>query len=64
MENNAETFLNLRELLAIFSRLKSLESSLTGAEREVLLKIEKILYGRLSIQEIELAMADTAGGVP
>jgi hypothetical protein len=64
MENSAETFLSLQELLVVFSRFKDLEPSLTGAERAVLLKIEKILYGCLSIQEIELALAGTAGGAP
>ncbi|MDR2070930.1 MAG: hypothetical protein LBP81_05905 [Treponema sp.] len=44
------------ELLALFPRLKSLESVLGKKERAVLIKMEKVLYKCLSISEIETCL--------
>jgi hypothetical protein len=41
------------ELLALFPRLKHDEAVMGKKERAVLVKIEKILYGRFSISELE-----------
>ncbi|MDR2398305.1 MAG: hypothetical protein LBD74_06040 [Spirochaetaceae bacterium] len=46
-------FLTFKELKVLFPRLKGTENTLSPAEREVLLRIERTLYGRLSIQEVE-----------
>ena len=48
-----ENFLSLEELLLLFPIIKKNESYLSSQERQVLVKIEKILYEKLSIAEIE-----------
>jgi hypothetical protein len=45
--------LTLDECKALFPRLKGLENTLLAPEREILLKMEKVLYEHLSIQEVE-----------
>ena len=46
-------FLGLEDCKWLFRRLKKEESWLNGNERRVFLCLEKILYSRLSIKEIE-----------
>ncbi|MDR2553444.1 MAG: hypothetical protein LBD31_09820 [Treponema sp.] len=53
MDAREGAFFSFEELLAVFPRLKEREDELSAAERRVLYKMEKILYGQLSIQEIE-----------
>ena len=55
MDSNEELALNLtlEECKSLFSRLKREEASLSFGESHVLQKIEKMLYSRLSIGEIE-----------
>ena len=48
-----ELFLSLEELLLLFPVIKKNESHLSNQERRVLVKIEKILYEKMSIAEIE-----------
>lgn len=50
-------FLTLDDCVILFPRLKENEASLSNEERLILLKIEKILYGSLSIEEIETLLA-------
>jgi hypothetical protein len=45
--------LTLEECKTLFPRLKGLENTLLAPEREILLKMEKVLYEHLSIQEVE-----------
>jgi len=45
--------LSLEDCAALFPRLKENEGSLSKDERMVLLKLEKVLYGNLSISGIE-----------
>jgi hypothetical protein len=47
-------FLTVEELCSVFSRLKKNEAELDAQERAVLLKIERVLYENLSIQELEI----------
>jgi hypothetical protein len=49
----AGAFFTTDELLAVFPRLKRQEASLKAKERMVLLKMEKILYEHVSVQELE-----------
>ena len=60
MDSNGEAgfFFNLDDCKIIFPRLKREEPSLSKGERAILLKIEKVLYGRLSIREIEELSGD------
>ena len=45
--------LNLNEILTIFPRLKALEDKLSEPERDILSKMEGLLYDYLSIDELE-----------
>jgi len=45
--------LNLTEILTIFPRLKALEDKLSEPERDILSKMEGLLYDYLSIDELE-----------
>ncbi len=45
--------LNLTEILTIFPRLKALEDKLSEPERDILSKMEGLLYEFLSIDELE-----------
>jgi len=45
--------LNLTEILTIFPRLKALEDTLSEPERDILSKMEGLLYDYLSIDELE-----------
>ena len=49
----AGVFLSLNDCAILFPRLKKNEPSLSVDERMLMLKIEKVLYGNLSISEIE-----------
>ena len=53
--------LSLDECTVLFPRLKGNESSLTKDERIILLKMEKLLYENLSIQEIDELLGQTEG---
>ena len=46
-------FLTLNECKTLFPGLKRNESFLSNDERMIMLKIEKVLYQNLSIQDIE-----------
>lgn len=46
-------FFSVEEMLALFPRLKHLEGSLFQDEQAVLLRMEKILYKYLSVEEME-----------
>ncbi|MDR2393496.1 MAG: hypothetical protein LBD93_05005 [Treponema sp.] len=52
-KHDGGVFFTFNELKALFPQLKKGENTLLPAEREVLLKIERILYEQLSIQEME-----------
>ena len=53
IDNEAGYFLTLSDCMVLFPRLKGNESCLTRQERNILLKIEKVLYGCLSVSEME-----------
>ena len=55
MENGEEAgvFLTLNDCTVLFPRLKGMESFLSAEERRILHRIEKVLYGNLSIREME-----------
>jgi len=54
MENEeAGIFLTLKDCTILFPRLKDNESSLTKEERMIFLRMEKVIYGNLSIREME-----------
>ncbi|MDR2184789.1 MAG: hypothetical protein LBO80_03845 [Treponema sp.] len=53
MDRQEGIFLPLKDCIALFPRLKRDEAILTVSERGALLKIEKVLYNYLSIQEVE-----------
>jgi len=46
-------FLTLKDCIAFYPRLKSEESLLSFEERKVLLAMEKILYEKFSVSEME-----------
>jgi hypothetical protein len=46
-------FLDMEDCKALFRVFKKDEADLSLAERDILLRIEKLLYAHLSIQEIE-----------
>ena len=46
-------FFSVDEMLAVFPRLKRLEGSLSWDEPAVLIRMEKILYECLSVEEME-----------
>ncbi|MDR3115073.1 MAG: hypothetical protein LBU25_06080 [Treponema sp.] len=52
-------FFTFNELKVIFSLLKKGENTLLPVERDILLKIERILYEQLSIQDVE-GLLDTS----
>jgi hypothetical protein len=54
-DDNRETglFLDFDDCKALFRGLKKKEAGLSGPERDILRRIERILYARLSIQELE-----------
>ena len=47
-------FLNLDECKCLFNKLKKDENGLTDCESYILQRLEKMLYSRLSIKEIEV----------
>ncbi|MDR1929424.1 MAG: hypothetical protein LBQ44_02230 [Treponema sp.] len=47
-------FLSVKELRPVYLRLKQNEAALNAPERDILLKIERVLYEHLSIQELEI----------
>ena len=55
MYNNEEegVFLTLNDCTVLYPGLKENEPSLSDKERNILFKIEKVLYGSLSVREIE-----------
>ena len=55
MESNDEAgiFLTLNDCSILFPRLKDLEFTLSKEERMIFLRLEKALYGNLSIREME-----------
>ena len=55
MDNNGEegVFLTLNDCKILFPRLKKSESSLSKDERVIILKMEKVLYRNLSVEEME-----------
>lgn len=55
MEQDAELglFLSVDELALIASRYKKMEEQLDHKERELLLRMEAVLYKHLSIDEME-----------
>ena len=52
-QEEAGLFLGLEDCKWLFRRLKKEESYLNNLERQTLHSLEKILYSRLSIKEIE-----------
>ena len=63
MEINEEAgiFLTLNDCTVLFPRLKDNESSLTKEERLIFLRMEKVIYGNLSIREMEELLEKRAG---
>ena len=63
MEINEEAgiFLTLNDCTVLFPRLKDIESSLTKEERLIFLRMEKVIYGNLSIREMEELLEKRAG---
>ena len=55
MDNKGEAgvSLTLTDCTVLYPRLKENESSLSNEERNILFRIEKVLYGSLSIREME-----------
>ena len=55
MELNEEAgiFLTLNDCTILFPRLKDNESTLSKEERMIFLRMEKVIYGNLSIREME-----------
>jgi hypothetical protein len=51
--DDTRIFLDLEECKVLFRSLKINEKNLSGSERGLLRKVERFLYTRLSIQEIE-----------
>ena len=52
-ESEPGFFLSLSDCAVLFPKLKTNESLLSREERNVLLRIEKVLYGNLSVEEME-----------
>ncbi|MDR2103671.1 MAG: hypothetical protein LBP42_06180 [Treponema sp.] len=50
---NNGILLSLDECKTLFPLLKGMENTLPATEREILLKIEKVLYAHLSIRDVE-----------
>jgi hypothetical protein len=49
----AGVFIGLRELMTVFPRIKREEYAMNPAERQVLMKLEQVLYENLSVEEVE-----------
>jgi hypothetical protein len=58
-KHDGGVFFTIKELKALFPRLKKGENILLPAERDILLKIERTLYEQLSVQEME-GLLDTS----
>ncbi|MDR2483397.1 MAG: hypothetical protein LBD08_07185 [Treponema sp.] len=56
-----ERFLTLDDLHALFPRLKRMEVMLAPWERQVLLKIERVLYEYHSVEELEALLQGPGG---
>jgi len=54
-------FLTMEELSAIFPRLKKNEASMDSRERQVLNRIERVLYEHLSIEDLENRLRGSFG---
>jgi len=54
-------FLTLEDMAVIFSPLKKNEAQLNLRERQVLNRIERLLYKNLSIEEIENRLRGSVG---
>ena len=52
----AGLFLTLNDCTILYPRFKENESFLSEEERKLLFRIEKVLYGNLSIREIEVLL--------
>ena len=52
-EAEAGVFLTLNDCSVLFPRLKVNEFSISKEERRILHRLEKVLYGNLSIREME-----------
>ena len=52
-DDAAGVFLTLNDCTVLFPRLKKNEPFLSNEERRLLYRIEKVLYGNLSIREME-----------
>ena len=62
MENEeAGIFLTLKDCTILFPRLKDNESSLSKEERMIFLRMEKVIYGNLSIREMEELLENRKG---
>lgn len=59
----AGIFLTLNDCTVLFPRLKENESSLSKEERMIFLRMEKVLYGNLSIREMEELLAKRSGAL-
>ena len=55
-------FLTLNDCTALYPRYKENEPFLSEEERKVLLRIEKLLYGFLSINEMEELIGKGSAG--
>ena|GEM_PF-3280995 len=62
-DGEAGLFLSLKDCTILFPALKGNESSLSREERMLMLRIEKVLYGNLSIREMEELLGEAAGGL-
>jgi hypothetical protein len=54
--------LTLEDCKTLFPRLKELENALLAPERDILLKIERVLYGHLSVRDIENLLRASSPG--
>ena len=52
-DGEAGVFLTLSDCMTLYPKLKMNEPSLSNDERKILFKLEKILYGNLSVREME-----------
>jgi hypothetical protein len=55
-DKGASLKLTLADIQIIFPRLKLLENELSEPERDILFKMEQLLYEHLSIDELESLM--------
>ena len=60
-DGEAGIFLTLNDCTVLFPRLKKNESFLSKEERLVFLRMEKVLYGNLSIREMEELLEKKSG---